>query len=336
MIFEQFFILIVFILNLIFIVNFDKLNFFHINLDKPDNKRKFHTKPIPRAGGLLFFINIFFYLILLLIFEDNLSLEIFFDNIYSLKIFLVTFISIFILGYLDDRYNLNPNLKFLSMVIIFLILLLLDESIVISNLQFSFYSNLIDLGYINIFFTLFCFLVYLNAFNMFDGINLQVVSYSIIMCLYFNLFLLDSYFIKLILIFLFFFSYLNYNNKSFLGDSGSLSISFVLGYIFIKFYNQNYIIFADKVLIFMIIPGIDLIRLFILRLMNKKNPLRPDRNHLHHVLLSKFSYKLTLLIIISLILFPVILTFTNINNILIIILTITLYCITLLASYKKN
>ena len=39
----------------------------------------------------------------------------------------------------------------------------------------------------------------------------------------------------------------------------------------------------------MMVPGIDMFRLFILRLYNKKIPFSPDREHVHHLLLNKFS-----------------------------------------------
>ncbi len=72
----------------------------------------------------------------------------------------------------------------------------------------------------------------------------------------------DSLIVKVLIISLIAYSYLNYKNKSFLGDSGSLLISFIIGYLFIKLYNFKYINFTDEVVIYMLIPGIDLIRVF--------------------------------------------------------------------------
>ena len=43
----------------------------------------------------------------------------------------------------------------------------------------------------------------------------------------------------------------------------------------------------------MIIPGLDLMRLFIIRIYNGKNPFTPDRKHLHHILLSKHNIYIT-------------------------------------------
>ena len=58
---------------------------------------------------------------------------------------------------------------------------------------------------------------------------------------------------------------LNFLNKSFLGDSGTLLISFILSFIFIKLFNNQIILNSDEILIYMLIPGIDMIRLFFLK-----------------------------------------------------------------------
>ena len=54
----------------------------------------------------------------------------------------------------------------------------------------------------------------------------------------------------------------------------------------------------------MFLPGIDMIRLFFIRIKNKKNPFSPDRNHLHHKLLKKFGYKYTIQTVIGLSILP--------------------------------
>jgi UDP-GlcNAc:undecaprenyl-phosphate GlcNAc-1-phosphate transferase len=52
----------------------------------------------------------------------------------------------------------------------------------------------------------------------------------------------------------------------------------------------------------MIIPGLDMLRLYIQRIYNKKNPFKADLNHLHHILLKKFNYNIAITYL-SLILF---------------------------------
>ena len=58
----------------------------------------------------------------------------------------------------------------------------------------------------------------------------------------------------------------------------------------------------------MLIPGIDMMRLFIFRLINNKNPFQPDKDHIHHLLLKKYGFTKTFLYIQSLIYIPIILS----------------------------
>ena len=63
------------------------------------------------------------------------------------------------------------------------------------------------------FFTILCFLLFINALNMFDGINLQVGCYSLIVCI---ILISNGIFsdLNLILIFsLLIFLFYNYKNK---------------------------------------------------------------------------------------------------------------------------
>ena len=320
------------LLNFIFVYKFDKIKIFHLLLDKPDKKRKFHLKPTPLAGGLLLLINIIFFFIITLLDQKIINNELIFDNLKEFYLFLICSMSIFILGYFDDKFDLSVRLKFFILILIFLVMLFFDTNLSIKTLSLSFIDNSISLSFYSIIFTCFCFLVFTNAFNMFDGINLQSSFYSLIIFLVFLIFYIDSLFIKTLLIFFIFHSYLNYKNKTFLGDSGSLLTAFIIGYLFIKLYNLKQIQYADEIFIFMMIPGLDMIRLFFKRILLNKNPFKPDRLHLHHLLISKFSNKKTISLLCSLILFPIFLMFLDINRIVIILVTIVIYSIII----KKN
>ena len=99
--------------NLILIILFPKIKIFHLNIDIPNKIRKFHSKPTPLAGGQIIFLNLIIYCIILR-FENNLfDKEIFFQSQSSLDYFMMTSAMIFLLGFVDDRLNLKPNLKFL-------------------------------------------------------------------------------------------------------------------------------------------------------------------------------------------------------------------------------
>ena len=73
-------------------------------------------------------------------------------------------------------------------------------------------------------------------------------------------------------------------------------------------------------------PGLDMIRLVFFRLMRNKNPFLPDRNHLHHLLIERYSLLKSLLIYSSLIIIPIFLDkIFFVESIYIIILGIILY-----------
>jgi len=323
------------LLNFFFIFFFQNIKIFHTNIDQPDLKRKLHKKPIPLAGGIIIFVNILFYILFVFFNENLLSKEIIFLDRYILITFFLACSAIFFLGFLDDKLNISASKKFLITSILILLILFFDKSLTINIVNLSFFERNFSLSGFSILFTCFCFLVFLNAFNMFDGIDLQSCFYSLIIFSSLLLFYIDMLIFKVFLICLMGYGYLNYKNKSFLGDSGSLLLPFVIGYIFIKLYNINLINFCDEIVIYMLIPGLDLIRLFFKRILQKKNPLSPDRYHLHHLLIEKYSHLKTLLIMVFLILIPIIFIQLNINKLLILIISTSVYFIIISNVTKK-
>ena len=120
-------------------------------------------------------------------------------------------------------------------------------------------------------------LLFINAFNFFDGINLQSSGLIFVICVFFYKKYICRIFIVIILANLLF-SYLNYNSKTFLGNSGSFFLPFLFGSLFISAYNNNPNIYADEIVILMLIPGIDLMRLF-LRIIKKTSPFKEIKSY---------------------------------------------------------
>ena len=315
------------VINLFLVKYFNKIKIFHYIIDKPDNIRKFHSLPVPLAGGIIIFLNIIIYSIIILTNQEYFLKELIFKDITAAYVFFFTIVIIFIIGYLDDKYDLSPNLKFILLTILMIVILNLDENLAIKEIRFSFIKNTFIIESFSILFTSFCFLVFLNAFNMFDGINLQSSTYSIIIFSSLLIILTNSILIYVMLITLLGYSYLNYKNITFLGDSGALVLAFIISYFFIKTYNLNLITYTDEIFIYMMIPGIDLIRLFFKRILLKKNPLKSDRQHLHHLLCLKFTNMQSLIILQVIIIFPILLNILSLNKLAIIVFTIILYTI---------
>ena len=79
--------------------------------------------------------------------------------------------------------------------------------------------------------------------------------------------------------------YLNSKNRIFMGDSGTLFLGSIISLIIILNYTKFNLLKVDEIFILMLLPGIDMLRLFIQRIYNRKNPFLGDREHLHHYFL---------------------------------------------------
>ena len=77
-------------------------------------------------------------------------------NLYELNFFILTCTLIFMLGIIDDKFDLNPLNKFFLIIIIGQYILI-NENILINTIQLSFLNKSINLGNYSYLFTLFCF-----------------------------------------------------------------------------------------------------------------------------------------------------------------------------------
>ena len=135
-----------------------------------------------------------------------------------------------------------------------------------------------------------------------------------------------SLFAVLLILFLIF----NLSNKVFLGDAGIYFLSVYLAINLIIISNDG-LIYSEEIFLIMMIPGFDMFRLFVLRIINKKNPFEPDKFHLHHLVQNKLnSNAKTLIFLLLLYGLPIILAIiTNINTILLITIGAFLYFVTI-------
>lgn len=304
--------------------------------DKPDFKRKIHKSFVPITGGIFIFIN---FLLLSLIFNisyfENLNLS--FNNKRELTAIIFMVSMLFFLGLYDDKYDVKPFTKLFLLIFVVLISILIDENLIISELKFYLFKEKFNLSKLSIPLTILFILLFLNALNMFDGIDMQVSIYFLIILIFFT--------IKFNILYLLYFSPViilsciyNIKKKLFLGDSGTNVISIIISWIIIKNYNFNNLFFCEEIFLIMIIPGLDMFRLFCIRIINGKNPFKADKKHLHHLLLVKFSYLKTFIYIQSLILFPIIFYFFSQKIIHSIILSLLSYIlsIVLFGNNKKQ
>ena len=113
---------------------------------------------------------------------------------------------------------------------------------------------------------------------MFDGIDLQVSTYVLLILIYLLL-KFDFYFL-LFLFPVFFSIFILIIKRNFLGDSGTNILAGLISFLIIKTYNLNLNLPCEEIFLLMLIPGLDLLRLFIVRIINGKNPFLPDQKSL--------------------------------------------------------
>jgi UDP-N-acetylmuramyl pentapeptide phosphotransferase/UDP-N-acetylglucosamine-1-phosphate transferase len=151
------------------------------------------------------------------------------------------------------------------------------------------------------FLTLFTIVVIINAFNLIDGVDGLAGSIGLISCVVFGtFFLVNNNIPYAVLGFVFaasILAFLIYNfqpAKIFMGDTGSLLLGLVNSILVIKFIETGssysaYPITATPAVGFAIIllPLMDTLRVFSIRILDGRSPFSPDRNHIHHLLLDR-------------------------------------------------
>ena len=226
----SYFLLFQFFLNLYLFSNLKKIAK-TINIFDIPNDRKIHKNKVPLLGGLFLLLNIvFLFLFDLFFFKKIFYFEF---HLYDHKItfvFLLTILTIFILGLLDDKYDISYEKKLVVLLLILFLNISIDQGLKIQNLNFSFFNYELIFHSQATFFSILCFLVYLNSINMFDGINLQTSFSFILIYIFFILNNINLYFSLFIIFYLLFFSVKNLKGRVFMGDSGSLLISYVTAF----------------------------------------------------------------------------------------------------------
>ena len=261
-----------------------------LNLKDTPDIRSSHALPVPTFGGIVFYISY----ILILFSAQSLDSN-------HVSITLIASISIlFFTGLLDDFKNLSPKIKFLCQIIGVAVLMFQPDFRILS---FHGLMGIYEIPlYVSVGGSMFFLLGLINAFNLIDGIDgltgitgvivASFYSYMLYNLGYFFYFSIGLATIATLLAFLRF----NFSDKRkiFMGDTGSLVIGLVLGILTLKllsvddtaygslsFYRAQLPLFLTAVLF---VPLLDTMRVMFLRLTRGVSMFKPDRNHLHHII----------------------------------------------------
>ena len=295
--FDEKFFIFLFLLSIFFAFIIQKIFIKYRKFDD-FNHRTSHSSLATKTGGISLFLSLFIFSTIYYL----RGIEIFDYSI------LIPISIMFIVGVYDDLYNADFKLKFILQIIVAKIII--DNGFIIDSFHGVFGVYELPRIFSQIF-TVFVFLIIVNAINFIDGIDGLAITEVIKTILLIEIISAEKTPLNIIglmvifsLIPLYYFNYKK-NNKIFLGDGGSLLLgTFVSIYIFYLLgenYNIKTSFIINKALlsiIIMIYPLIDLLRVFMIRIYNKKSPFIADKNHIHHRILNIVkSHFLTVIII---------------------------------------
>lgn len=255
--------------------------------DEPD-ERKVHKSVIPTLGGLGIFAGF--------IIATLMGVPVHMAN--ELQYFLAAAMVIFFLGIKDDILLLSATKKFMGQLIAAGIIIKFG-GIQINNLQG--FLGIYEIPHITSYIlTAFTIIVVTNSFNLIDGVDGLAGSLGLLTSLVFGVYFFVTgelmYSVMALSLAGSLIAFLIYNfspAKIFMGDTGSLLIGLLNSIFAIKFIavaaNQDAglpLLSAPAIAFaILIVPLFDTLRVFSLRIFNRRSPFSPDRNHIHHFLL---------------------------------------------------
>lgn len=264
-----------------------------LNLGAKVDKRSSHETATPNLGGIALFAAT-----LISYFLWPHSEEVADSNLANLAMVGVTML--FFLGVKDDIMVLDSGKKMAVQILASLTL------VVVGGFKVDYLYGIFNWYFIpdivSVPLTVFIFIALINAINLIDGVDGLAGGISLLAGLWFGVwFLLNSHYAFACLAFALsgaLLGFLRFNfsktSKIFMGDTGSLIVGFLLSFFTIEFLRLNVSYRNDPnaffnapiiVMIVLIVPIFDTLRVFLVRILNGNSPFKADRNHLHHIMI---------------------------------------------------
>jgi UDP-GlcNAc:undecaprenyl-phosphate GlcNAc-1-phosphate transferase len=268
-------------------------------VDIPD-ERKVHDTPMPRLGGIAIFLS---FLLAIIVYVPVTP---------TIRGFLAGGLIIFITGLVDDLTELSSKRKFAGEIAACLATIVLGKLWLVNLGNLFGFGEIILPDWIGIPFTVFAVVGVINAINLIDGLDGLAGGVSMIaLTAFFMLGLLQKDMQTALLAaalaggVLGFLKYNFYPARIFMGDAGSLTVGFVLGFLAVHTTQQpNSTISPMVPIVILGLPLLDTIWVMSKRILTGESPFEADRSHVHHKFLDLgFEHRFTVLIIYSLTLF---------------------------------
>ncbi|RGZ75629.1 undecaprenyl/decaprenyl-phosphate alpha-N-acetylglucosaminyl 1-phosphate transferase [Parabacteroides merdae] len=271
--------------------------------DLPDS-RKVHKEAIPRLGGLSFAPSILFSLSFVsalycaeYMHGQQIPLWLLTHTLSEFYLLVCGVILLYLAGLKDDLVGMRYTKKFMVQLVAALLLPL--SGLWINNLYGLFGIHELA-SWIGIPLTILVIVFITNAINLIDGIDglASGLTGSALLVLG-SLFLINGMWIYALLSFAtlgvlvpFFyynvFGQADHGRKIFMGDTGSLTLGYILVFLAIRYssYNQDVAHYSAGAIVVafstLIVPMFDVVRVMIVRARSHRSLFKPDRNHIHH------------------------------------------------------
>ena len=270
------------------------------NLYDQPGTRKIHKCGVPRLGGTCFLPSMLLaFLIAMLTLNGAVQGNEITISLWSVCFF-VSLLLVYAVGLIDDVVGLKPASKFVVQVVA---ASLLPASGLYINNMYGFLGIYELPYYVGAPLTVFAIVFIDNAMNLIDGIDGLSGGLSLIALggfLYcfaregvWTYCILIAGLMGVLVAFLYFNITGGKNNKMkiFMGDSGSLTLGFILGFLLVKFSMDNPLVMPyrrDSLMLsytLLAIPILDVVRVIIVRTLHRKPIFGADKNHIHHKLM---------------------------------------------------
>jgi UDP-GlcNAc:undecaprenyl-phosphate GlcNAc-1-phosphate transferase len=275
-------------------------------VDHPGSQEhKAHATPTPLVGGLVALPPVIAILLLQFVQEGMSSTH----AASYLALAFATFASL-IVGFFDDRRHISALFRLIICSGIFGVAISIRPDFVVSALNIQGFSLKIELGLLAIPFSVFCLLAFQNAVNMADGRNGLVGGVAIIWLmalLSYGWHPLTLAILSLVIGMLIALG-ANLGGRLFLGDGGTYGIGAFVGLATIWIHRSNIGLHTIDVVIMFMVPVLDMIRLFIFRIVKGRHPFSADHQHLHHYLDGSIGWMLGRKVYYALVALPIVLT----------------------------
>ena len=265
-------------------------------VDRP-NDRKHHDGNVPLIGGLAMIAGLL------------VGAAWYGQFHHFAQILLGTSLVLAVMGTLDDRHDLSVRVR-LAVQTAAILTVIATTGVYIHTLGHIFGYQL-ELGWLGIPLTVAAVIGLLNAFNMMDGIDglaggLTLVSIGAI-ALFTRAAPLHGSLVMMALLATAVLPYLAVNlgflgRKIFMGDAGSMVVGYLLAWTLIHLSQEPGTRLSPvDVLWCVALPVLDTLAVMYRRLREGKSPFKPDRGHIHHILLrAGLGSRATLIALIAL------------------------------------